>query len=123
MTTYFNKKSQKSRRQVLRRNLTEAEAALWVHLRHRKIQGFKFRRQYGVGPYILDFYCPQLKLAIEVDGPGHQRTAQREYDQARTDYLNAFQITVLRFTNQQVSDEILTVVQHIKEHIRNMQSE
>lgn len=66
----FNLKTNKKTRKFLRKNMTKTECVLWKELKRKKI-GFKFRRQFGVGPYIIDFYCPQLKFAIELDGDVH----------------------------------------------------
>jgi len=67
----FNIKSLKDRRRELRSNQTEFEKILWTSLRGRKLNGFKFHRQYSIGPYIVDFYCPFIRLAIEIDGGHH----------------------------------------------------
>ncbi|HEY9867286.1 MAG TPA: DUF559 domain-containing protein, partial [Candidatus Obscuribacterales bacterium] len=80
----------------LRRELTPAESILWEALRGRQLDGLKFRCQHPVGKFILDFYCPSVKLVIEVDGGIHDQ--QQEYDQARTEKLEAFGYRVLRFT-------------------------
>ncbi len=71
MRKKFNFKTQKPVRQQLRNQITRAEKTLWYHLRGRNLWGYKFRRQQGVGPYIVDFYCPAAKLAVEVDGDSH----------------------------------------------------
>ena len=73
MTLLFNKSSEKNKRKRLRNNATIAEKILWEELKGSKLLGYKFRRQYGVGPFVVDFYCPRLKLAIEVDGSYHLR--------------------------------------------------
>jgi len=86
---------------------------LWSKLRGRQLGGFKFRRQRPVGPYILDFYCPQKKLAIELDGGGHAEESQAEYDKDRTSYLQESGIEVLRFWNHQVFQETDAVMQEI----------
>jgi len=86
---------------------------LWSKLRGRQLGGFKFRRQRPVGPYILDFYCPQKKLAIELDGGGHAEESQAEYDKDRTWYLQESGIEVLRFWNHQVFQETDAVMQEI----------
>jgi very-short-patch-repair endonuclease len=80
---------------ALRRSLTRPEQQLWQLLRRNTI-GFHFRRQHGVGPFILDFYCAAAKLAVEVDGPSHDDTAAR--DEARTQWLMSQGIRVLRFS-------------------------
>lgn len=80
----------------------------------RKSQiGRKFRRQAGIGPYIVDFYCPKLKLVIELDGPIHNLPENQEYDRVRTEYLNNLQIQVLRFTNDQIDADINIVLNAI----------
>lgn len=67
----FNSKKTKAQRTHLRNNLTQAESRLWSKLKGRQIFDYKFRRQHGIGNYIVDFYCPVLKLVIEVDGESH----------------------------------------------------
>lgn len=93
----------KKRRQELRRNQTEAEKALWTHLRHKQFYGIKFFRQYSIGPYILDFYCPTVKLAVELDGGQHNQPESKEYDSVRSQYLNSHGIDVIRFWSNEVS--------------------
>ena len=68
MTELFNKTQGKQKRRELRRNMTKAELMIWSKLRRKQVCGYKFRRQYGVGSYIIDFYCPKIKLAVEIDG-------------------------------------------------------
>jgi very-short-patch-repair endonuclease len=96
---------------LLRKNMTMAENILWEELRNRQILGFKFRRQHPIGNFIVDFYCPQLKLIIEVDGSIHDN--QREYDQCRSEKLKEFVHYVLRFTNDQVIDDLPKVLEKI----------
>ena len=83
----------------LRQNQTDAEQHLWRALRGGRLSGVKFRRQYPCGAYVLDFYCPSKKLAIELDGGQHANAAAREHDARRADYLAERGITVLRFWN------------------------
>lgn len=90
------------RRRELRRNQTDAEKIFWVKVRNRQIYGIKFFRQYSIGPYILDFYCPAVKLAIELDGGQHNQSSNREYDAARSEYMRAQGIVVIRFWNHEV---------------------
>ena len=85
----------------LRRRQTDAEAALWRRLRRRQF-GVRFRRQHPVEPYILDFYCHELRLAVELDGNQHAAARARARDQARTAALEAQGILVLRFSNREV---------------------
>ena len=97
----------------LRGSMTPAERTLWQALLRRQLHGLRFRAQHPVGSFILDFYCPSHKLVIEVDGPIHDR--QREQDQARTEHLQAYGYTVLRFSNDEVLTNLHTVLERITE--------
>jgi very-short-patch-repair endonuclease len=97
-----NTSSMKPARKKLRKSLTPAEARLWVLLKNSQVAGRKFRRQHSVGPYVLDFFCPNEKLCIELDGAGHFTEGGNEYDTARTEYLNTLNIRVIRFENKDV---------------------
>jgi very-short-patch-repair endonuclease len=103
----------KSRRKELRNNSTSAEKLLWSILQHSNLGGYKFRRQHSVGAYILDFYCPSEKLAIELDGASHFTDEAPEYDRRRTAYLNALNIKVLRFLNTDVYGNLNAVCEKI----------
>ena len=96
----------KERRKELRQNQTDAERAFWARVRNRQFFGMRVSRQYSVGPYILDYYCPTLKLAIELDGGQHNEAEARKYDIARSEFLNAHGIKVVRFWNDEVLREI-----------------
>ncbi len=96
----------KERRRELRQNQTDAERVFWARVRNRQFFGLRFFRQYSIGPYILDFYCPASKLAVELDGSQHNRTEAREYDAARSEFLNAHGIEVIRFWNDEILREI-----------------
>ena len=86
---------------------------LWYHLRDRRLAGFKFRRQHCLGPFILDFFCPEAFLAVEVDGGQHfERTAER-YDERRAEFLKTYGVLVLRFSNDQVIRETRAVLETI----------
>ena len=87
-------------------------------LRHSNLGGYKFRRQHSVGAYILDFYCPSEKLAIELDGPSHFTDEAPEYDQQRTVYLNALNIRVLRFLNTDLYDNLEAVGERILDELK-----
>lgn len=110
----YNNKLLKQRRGDLRKNQTEAEEILRHYLRNRQIAGFKFFRQYSVGMYILDFYCPQVRLAVELDGSQHVDKDNRDYDNVRDLYLNGLNIRVLRFWNDDVLKNINNVLEIIK---------
>ena len=116
----FNARSKKTNRRNLRNNSTAAEAVLWTYLQRRKL-GKKFRRQSSVGPYIVDFYCAECKLVIELDGAPHFGPNSDEYDQqrtARTEYLEKAGLRVLRFENRDVRDNIEFVLETIKQNLQ-----
>jgi very-short-patch-repair endonuclease len=95
----------------LRREMTPAEVRLWNALKDRKLGGLKFRAQHPVGRFILDFYCPSQRLVIELDGGVHEE--QLEYDQARTEFLNAYGYRVIRFPNEEVLTNLTSVLKQI----------
>jgi very-short-patch-repair endonuclease len=97
-----NKKTLKERRRSLRNNGTSAEATLWTLISNKKLQGRKFRRQHSVGNYILDFYCPAEKLAIELDGERHFTEQGLTYDKKRDLELSQLGIRVVRIENEDV---------------------
>jgi very-short-patch-repair endonuclease len=99
----------------LRRAMTPAEVVLWDALRGRKIGGLKFRRQHALGPYVLDFCCPERRLAIEVDGASHDDSEQRAYDADRDAHLATYGYRTLRFTNREVFADLTDVLNRILE--------
>jgi very-short-patch-repair endonuclease len=101
------------RARELRRNMTPAEKILWEKLRHNRLNGFQFRRQQIINPYIVDFYCHARALVVEVDGDIHD--LQQEYDAERSDYLIARGFHILRVTNDDVKNDLVTVLQKISE--------
>ena len=103
-------------RKELRSNPTSAESVLWKLLRKSQLDGRKFRRQHSVGNYILDFFCPAEKLAIELDGKGHNETDQTEYDSERDNILTATGIKVLRFENRIVFENPELLLNDIKKN-------
>jgi very-short-patch-repair endonuclease len=103
------------RAQQLRRTLTRAEARLWTALRRRDVDGLKFRRQHPIGPYVLDFYCAERRLAVEVDGGVHDNDEAVAYDRARTKWLARQGVRVIRCTNEEVRDSLGGVVAWIME--------
>lgn len=119
MGRLYNKKSLTYRRQELRNNKTDAEKYLWYELRRSQLLNKKFRRQHSIGNYVLDFYCPEEKLAIELDGEHHFEDEQKEYDEERTKYLQTFGIEVIRFKNTDVIFDRDKVVREIEKHIKN----
>lgn len=102
MTRLHNHEFLKSIRKHLRNHSTAAEATLWKMLKKGQIGGYKFRRQHSVGKYILDFYCPELKLAIELDGEPHANLVQIQIDKERDEKLANQGIIVFRYENRWV---------------------
>ena len=97
----------------LRQTETDAEKIMWGFLRNRKLKGKKFRRQHALANYVLDFYCHECKLAVELDGNFHGEKEQQEYDTARTNLLNEHDIKVVRFWNKEVMNEPEKVLEKI----------
>ena len=98
----YNDKSQEENRKYLRNNSTSAEASFWLMLKNRQVANARFRRQFSVGPYIIDFYCPEVKLGIELDGANHFNPTGRFNDSRRIEILNDMGIEILRFENKMV---------------------
>jgi very-short-patch-repair endonuclease len=120
--TWFRERLQeeiKANARAMRKNPTETERILWEQLRNRKLDGAKFRRQQPFKGFILDFYSEQYKLCIEVDGEIHREKEQSQYDSSRDEYLKEYGIRTLRFTNEQVKDNLNLVLHTIREHIRS----
>ena len=118
MTKLFNQTELKAKRRALRNHMTEHEIILWSRIQNRQLGGFKFRRQYSVGPYVLDFYCARRKLAIEIDGGGHFEEEQIIYDQKRQAFIEQFGIRFLRFTNLDIRNNLSGVLDAIEEALR-----
>jgi very-short-patch-repair endonuclease len=103
--------------QDLRKKTTEAEQKLWPLLRNRLLNRRKFRRQHALGPYIVDFYCHECKLVVELDGAVHRSSEAKQYDQERTRAINKMGITVIRFWNQEVIDDPAKVLRKIAKYL------
>jgi len=103
----------------LRNNMTQSEEILWMHLR-TGINGYKFRRQHPIGNYIVDFFCHKIKLVIEIDGSVHNKEDVKENDETRQKDLENLGYYVIRFTNQQVIEQIETVFFNISEIVNNI---
>ena len=117
MTELFNQKSQTSLRKKLRKDNPSAEYLLWMHLRKKQL-GFRFRRQYGIGTFVVDFYCPKARLVIEVDGDTHyQKQESDQYDVERQGYIESKGLKVLRFTNLDVYRNMEGVIQVIRDNL------
>ena len=101
------------RARALRRRLSPPEARLWIRLRRRQLRGLKFRRQHPIGPYILDFYCAEVQLAVEVDGQCHDHPDRIAHDRRRTAWLREQNIRVVRLAAESVRvhlDEVLDFI-------------
>ncbi|MES2371256.1 MAG: DUF559 domain-containing protein [Bacteroidota bacterium] len=109
-----NRKYLDVHRKRLRNNSTDAERELWKHIRRRKLNGRKFRRQFSIANYILDFYCFEEKLAIELDGKHHYTYEGILADKVRDEFLKQHGVTVLRFENRRVFEEIGLVLKEIQ---------
>ena len=99
----------------MRRNPTPSEERLWRRLRDRRLLGLKFRRQHAIDRFIVDFYCAEARLIVEVDGPVHERSVQA--DAVRQDVLDSRGWRVLRFTNSEVDNSLMDVLRRIEEAI------
>lgn len=117
MTDLFNKKEEKEKRRKLRFYQTPAEKILWNYLRKSQM-GFRFRRQFGIGEYVVDFYCPKKGLIIEVDGDSHFEDSQIRHDNLRSKYLKALGMKIVRFTNQEIYDDLERVLLSITRLIK-----
>jgi very-short-patch-repair endonuclease len=104
----------------LRQNMTPAEKILWQHLRAKRFKSLKFRRQQIIEGFIVDFYCHSLGLVIEVDGKIHDQ--QKDYDSERDKIITAKGLMILRFTNQQVIENIELVLKAITQKIEAMKA-
>jgi very-short-patch-repair endonuclease len=112
----YNKKLKKLA-QELRDNMTEAENHLWWRTKNKQTKGLIFYRQKPIGEYIVDFYCPKAKLAIEIDGNHHFVGNRVEYDGIRDEYLKSLGLRILRFTNKDVLENIKGVLEIIESEI------
>lgn len=124
MPKIFNQQKQKLVRRKLRQALIGCEIKLWGALR-RKNLGYRFHRQYGIGKFVVDFYCPKLKLVIEIDGATHSTETEIASDAKRQKYLEDFRLTVKRYNNVDVINnfsEIIYDIQEMCEELRKIKN-
>ena len=114
---YSNHPATKEYRRLLRMTETSTERMLWKRLRGKQLDGYRFRQQHGFGPYVLDFYCPSIRLCIELDGGVHNDEKVKQKDEERTVFLKQNRIQVLRFRNEEVEQNIEYVLERIKDFI------
>ncbi|WP_447980732.1 endonuclease domain-containing protein [Candidatus Nitrospira bockiana] len=98
--------------------MTEPERRLWLRLRGRQLNALKFRRQHGIGPYIVDFYCPEKLLVVEIDGESHAEQPQMTSDEERDRYLRSLGLEVVRYSNQDVMTNLDGVLEDLLGRLR-----
>jgi very-short-patch-repair endonuclease len=113
----YPQKTTLRRARALRRSLSLPEVILWQALRGRRLGDARFRRQHPVGPYILDFYCDAVRLAVEVDGSGHEHPDQARHDARRTEWLNLRGIAVHRIPARDVLGNLEGVLASLKQRV------
>lgn len=102
----------------LRKSMTMAEQELWKHIRKNQLDGFRFRRQHPVAQFILDFYCHDSKLAIEVDGLIHDQRDQKLYDQERDIVIHELGVKVIRFKNEDIFQNLPEILTKIRSELK-----
>ncbi len=117
MTRVYNRASEKSLRRTLRHEMPRAEEVLWSKLRREQMMGCRFRRQYSVQSYVLDFYCPRARLAIEVDGDSHFQRGSSSKDAIRQGVIESFGIRFLRFRNIEIFEQLDVVLEAIRREL------
>lgn len=119
MTKHFNRKEMQERRRQLRSNMTYCEKLIWMYLRKRQLKE-RFLRQYSIDNYVIDFYCPKLKLAVEVDGDIHELYEQKEYDKYRQEYLENMGINFIRIKNEELLGNANKAFDRIENEIKRL---
>lgn len=114
MTVIFNQEWSIERRRELRNHSTRPEVHFWNAVKGRQVLGTQFRRQYNIGRYIADFYVPQLKLVVEIDGAVHFTPEAQEYDKVRSESFASIGILTTRFTNDEVYGDLDGVIERLK---------
>lgn len=97
----------------LRREMTEPERRLWLFLSRKQLRKSKFRRQHGIGPYVVDFYCPAARLVVEIDGESHARGDRMTKDRQRDTYLRSLGVQVIRYSNIEVMTNLTGVLEDV----------
>lgn len=122
MTQIFNKITQKEKQRKLRKKISVAEKIVWTSIRRKQILNERFLRQFSIDYYVLDFYCPRLHLAIEIDGDSHFVNQDvLEYDKERQNYIEKLGIMFLRFTNKEVNQSNDEVIEIITQKVNELQ--
>jgi len=118
MTKIFNKKETKNIRRLLRAQPISAERQVWQRIRRRQL-GYRFNRQYGIGNYVVDFYCAEKKLIIEIDGATHSSEQEIKKDLEREGYLKNLGLNIKRYTNRDVFDNLGSVIDSIYSFLKD----
>ncbi|MDR2968894.1 MAG: endonuclease domain-containing protein [Tannerellaceae bacterium] len=119
---FMNRREKKPQRKGLRNHGTPAEAALWSMIKRSQVEDLKFRRQHSIGPYIVDFYCPEIGLIIELDGQVHVNSRSMEDDEKRTIYIQSLGLQVMRFENRFVFCYPDSIIDAITEYKKEKES-
>ena len=117
MTRIFNRESEKRKRRDLRAALVPTESLIWKQIRNRQLLDCNFRRQFSVGPFIVDFYAPEIKLGIELDGGSHCEIGAAEADAKRQQFIESFGIQIVRFPNPEVYENMDGVLETLAQVI------
>ncbi len=120
MTKHYNKTTEKEKRRKLRRYSTQAEQLVWNFLRNRQLLGYKFRRQYSVDQYVTDYYCSEIKLAVELDGASHNAIEQKKYDIKRQKELEAFGIKFVHILDDELFGNPNKAFERIEKAIKDL---
>jgi very-short-patch-repair endonuclease len=123
MNEFFNRETEKEKRRQLRNTMPVAEVILWSRLKGRQILGCKFRRQHSVGAYILDFYSPEIRFGIELDGDSHYEVGAKEYDERRTQFIDGFNIKIIRVLNTDIYDNLDGILEMIGNEVLRRRGE
>lgn len=117
MPRLYNLQDYNKLRKNLRNNLTLPEVILWYYLKGCGLSGYKFRRQHGIGRYIVDFYCPRLKLVIELDGSQHYTDEGLAYDKERDAFIATLGIKIIRIPNNELLNNKGGVLEYLEKTI------
>ena len=120
MTKLYNRPQEKEKRKALRQNETIAETNMWSQLRRRKLLGLKFKRQFSIDKFIIDFYCPEHKIAIELDGNVHELENVKQYDAKRQEILESFGVRFIRVTNDEYLGNANKAFERIEGKIKDL---
>jgi very-short-patch-repair endonuclease len=119
MNEFFNRECETAERRQLRGSMPPAEVILWSRLKGRQLLGCKFRRQYSVGSFVIDFFSVEIKLGIELDGDGHFQPGAPEYDRKRQQFIESFGIRIVRILNTEVYENLDGVLEMIGREVLN----